>query len=398
MDIDLRQSEISYEVRAGQDQTAAVGRGPAAFVIRVRSLEDWQRILRLDAYRAGMAFVNGEFDVEGDLVAAVDFWSRRPHVHSLVTLLLAVAPHLRLEHWFQSRAMARHNIEFHYDRSNDFYRTFLDRRMVYSCAYFDRADRTLDQAQEAKLDLVCRKLDLHAGEWFLDIGCGWGALVSWAVERYDARAVGCTLSRRQHEAGVRLIGERGLADRARIELSDYRDLNGQFAKIASIGMVEHVGRKRLPEYFRTIAMRLDDAGLFLNHGIVRPSSTREDSGAQFLQRRVFPGGELASLPEMIGAAEQAGFEVLDVENLRPHYAMTCRAWVQRMQASRERCAELIGESTYRTWLLYLAASACGFAQGTTEVHQMLLAKRTPAQARHLTRRYLFHRADPARAL
>jgi cyclopropane-fatty-acyl-phospholipid synthase len=387
MDIDLHNAGFSYAVRTGPLQAAVIGNGPAAFVIRAPSLKDWQRLLHLDAYRAGMAFVAGEFDVEGDLVTAVDFWSRRPHAHSLVTLALALAPRLRVEHWFQSRARARRNIEFHYDRSNEFYRTFLDRRMVYSCGYFERVDCTLDQAQEAKLDLVCRKLDLQPGEWFLDIGCGWGALVTWAVERYGVRGVGCTLSRRQHEAGVRLIGERGLAARARIDLTDYRNVNGQFAKIASVGMVEHVGRKRLAEYFQTIALRVEDSGLFLNHGIVRPSSIKDDSGAQFLQRRVFPGGELASLPEMLAAAEQAGFEVLDVENLRPHYALTCRAWVERLQANREACTAMVGQETYRTWLLYLAASACGFSQGTTEVHQTLLARRSPAQVRPLTRRF-----------
>lgn len=370
----------------------------AAFAIRARHPEDWPRILQLDAYRAGMAFVHGDFDVDGDLVAAVDQWSRQPHAHTPITLALALVPRLRIEHWFQSRAKARQNIEFHYDRSNEFYRTFLDRRMVYSCAYFERADQSLDLAQEAKLDLVCRKLDLHAGESFLDIGCGWGALVTWAVERYGARAVGCTLSRRQHEAGVRLIGERGLADRASVELTDYRDVAGKFAKVTSIGMVEHVGRTRLPEYFRTIAMRLQDSGLLLNHGIVRPSSVRGDSSGQFLQRRVFPGGELASLPEMIRAAEQAGFEVLDVENLRPHYALTCQAWVERLQKNSEACTALVGTETYRTWLLYLAASACGFLQGTTEVHQILLAKRGSAHARHLTRRHMIQRKDTARAM
>lgn len=388
--------EASYVVQTADRREIAVGGGgPAAFVIHVPSEEYWHRLWRLDAYRAGMAFVNGEFDVEGDLVAAIDAWSRQPRSLSLPSLVLSLLPRLRLERWVQSRATARKNIEFHYDRSNDFYRTFLDSRMVYSCAYFESADDTLDHAQEAKLDLICRKLDLRPGESFLDIGCGWGALVTWAVERYGARAVGCTLSRRQHEAAVRLIGERGLAGRARVDLRDYRDVNGVFAKMASVGMVEHVGRSRLPTYFKTLADRLEDSGLLLNHGIVRPSSVREDATGHFLQQRVFPGGELASLEATIAAAEQAGFEVLDIENLRPHYALTCRAWVARLQANREACVSLVGAETYRTWLLYLASSACGFAQGTTDVYQLLLAKRSAAQMRHLTRRYMYQRKDVA---
>ncbi len=270
--------------------------------------------------------------------------------------------------------------------------------MVYSCAYFESPDQTLDHAQEAKLDLICRKLDLRAGERFLDIGCGWGALVTWAVEHYGARALGCTLSRRQHEAAVRLIGERGLSDRARVELCDYRDVEGRFAKMASVGMVEHVGRTRLVAYFKALAARLEDSGLLLNHGIVRPSTVREDATGTFLQQRVFPGGELASLEDTIAAAERAGLEVLDAENLRPHYALTCRAWVARLQANRDVCLSLVGRETYRTWLLYLAASAVGFMQGTTDVYQLLLAKRSAAQARHLTRRHMYQKKDTARAL
>jgi cyclopropane-fatty-acyl-phospholipid synthase len=207
--------------------------------------------------------------------------------------------------------------------------------------------------------------------------------------------VGCTLSQRQHEAAVRLIGERGLASRARVDRCDYRDVNGLFSRIASVGMVEHVGRRRLAGYFKTLAGRLEDSGLLLNPGIVRPSIVSEDATGHFLQQRVFPGGELVSLDETIAAAERAGFEVIDLENLRPHYALTCRAWVARLQANREACLALVDQKTYRTWLLYLAASACGFSQGTTDVYQILMAKRSPAQARHLTRRYMFQRKNVA---
>ena len=385
----------SYAVRTADRKTITVGNGPPAFVIHVPAERDWHRLWQWDAYRAGMAFVRGEFDVEGDLSAAIDAWSRQPRRHTLSARAMALVPRLRPQRWFQRRETARRNIEFHYDRSDDFYRTFLDSRMVYSCAYFESGDEPLDRAQEAKLELICRKLDLRCGEWFLDVGCGWGALVAWAVERHGARAVGCTLSRRQYEAGIRLIGERGLADRARVELRDYRDVNGVFAKIASVGMVEHVGRTRLASYFRTLADRLEDSGLLLNHSIVRPSNVREDAMGHFLQQRVFPGGELASLEEMIATAERAGLEVIDVENLRPHYALTCRAWVARLQANRDTCLSLVDAGTYRTWLLYLAASASGFSQGTTEVYQILLAKRSAAQRRHLTRRYMYQRRDVA---
>jgi cyclopropane-fatty-acyl-phospholipid synthase len=382
-------SLTSYTVRTPRDGDLVVGDGPPAFVVRARSIESWRRLWRLDTYRAGMAFLRGDFEIEGDLVAAVEVWWRRAPRRSVFNTLLAILPRVRPERWIQSRARARRNIQFHYDRSNDFYRTFLDRRQVYSCAYFEHATQTLDQAQEAKLDHVCRKLDLHAGDSFLDVGCGWGALMAWAVERYGVTAVGCTASRQQHESATRMFGERGLAGRARAELCDYRDVGGRFTKIASVGMVEHVGRSRLASYFGELASRLDDAGLLLNHGITRPSTVRGDATSHFLQRRVFPGGELVSLDAMIHAAEAAGFEVLDVENLRPHYARTCRAWVERLQANRQACLSLVDVETYRTWLLYLAASAACFEQGLTDVYQLLLAKRSGTHARHATRRYMY---------
>jgi cyclopropane-fatty-acyl-phospholipid synthase len=391
-------SATGYTVRTADQKVITMGDGPPAFVLHVPTERYWRRLWQLDAYRAGMAFIRGDFDVEGDLPAAIEAWSKHPKRATLPSLALSLLPRLRLERWWQSRAAARRNIAFHYDRSNEFYRTFLDSRMVYSCGYFTCPGESLDRAQENKLDLVCRKLDVHPGEWFLDVGCGWGALAVWATERFGARAVGCTLSRRQYETAVRVIGERGLADRARVELKDYRDVSGRFTKMASVGMIEHVGRSRLEGYFRELADRLEDSGLFLNHGIVRPLTVPRDPMGQFLQQQVFPGGELTSLEETLAAAERAGFEVLDVENLRPHYALTCRAWVSRLQANRDACLGLVDRDTYRTWLLYLAASASGFSQGTTDVYQTLLAKRSPAQARHLTRRYMFHKREGERPL
>jgi cyclopropane-fatty-acyl-phospholipid synthase len=378
---------FAVETRAGEQET--FGDGTPLFHVRVADWAAWTRLTSLDAYHAGLAFIQGEFDVDGDLVGAIRTWQQIHTTPSLASAVTSVLPKFRVERFLQSKRRAQRNIQFHYDRSNAFYRAFLDRSLVYSCAYFADPSQSIDDAQAAKLDHICRKLDLGQDDTFLDIGCGWGALVARAAGAYDARALGCTLSTQQRDDAVRLLEERGLADRARVELRDYRDVTGTFTKIASVGMVEHVGRRRLGQYFSVMAERLDPRGLFLNHGIVRPLGTREDAATHFLQRRVFPGAELPHLEEMVHAAERAGFEVLDVENLRPHYALTCRAWVARLQANAAACLEAVDPETYRTWLLYLAGSANNFEQGASDIYQMLLAKRSTAQVRHLRREYMY---------
>jgi cyclopropane-fatty-acyl-phospholipid synthase len=369
-----------------------MGRGMPAFLVRVPHEAYWRRLWRLDPYRAGLAFIRGEFDIEGDLVAAIALWLERARALGAAYVWHSLRPYLRVEHWRQSRRTARRNITFHYDRSDAFYRSFLDQRLVYSCAYFSDARQSLDDAQLGKLNHVCRKLDLHAGETFLDIGCGWGALIVHAASLYGAHALGCTLSQRQHDAAEAAIATHGLERRARVVLSDYRDVSGRFDKIASVGMVEHVGRRRLGGYFKTLAALTTPSGLVLNHGIMRPSTSRPDASTHFLQQRVFPGAELPSLKDTIVAAERAGLEVLDVENLRPHYALTCRAWVERLRSNRDQCLATVDVETYRTWLLYLAASSAMFEHGVCDIYQVLLAKRSPQQRRHLTRTYIYGEA------
>jgi cyclopropane-fatty-acyl-phospholipid synthase len=366
------------------DRTAA-GESSASFTISgsARNLEN------LDVYSAAQAFIEGRLDVRGDLFAAIR-WKRQTAKTSrraqAVSALVRAMP--RLESWFQSKARAARNVRFHYDRSNDFYAQFLGSLLVYSCAYFKRPVDSLDQAQEAKLEHICRKLDVRPGERFLDIGCGWGALVFHAAARHGALASGCTLSLRQFEYARRATRERGLDDRVTLYERDYRDLGGVFDKIASVGMFEHVGVRRLPAYFRKVRSLVADGGLFLNHGIARPSAVKRDAESLFLLRRVFPGGELASLDEVVRAAECAGFEVLDVENLRPHYALTCRAWVRNLQAHEPACLGTVDRQTYRTWLLYLAGSALAFEEGLTEVYQVLMARRGAARG-HMTREYMY---------
>jgi cyclopropane-fatty-acyl-phospholipid synthase len=381
----------AYEVVYENGGSFVKGEGHPAFTFLVKNSRHLDHLLHADPYSAAMSFVRGDFEIEGDIVAAIRFKTTltRPGVRGLLAGLAARFSPSRLDSWLQTSSQATRNIRFHYDRSNDFYSSFLDSRMVYSCAYFKDFGQSLDDAQLAKLDHICRKLDIRPEDRFLDVGCGWGALVVRAAEKYGALALGCTLSFQQTQFAAKTIAEHALEGRAAVRAVDYRRLRGPFRKIASVGMFEHVGRRRLGQYFRTISGMLDDDGLFLNHGIIRPVEVTDGPETLFLQRKVFPGGELVHLPLMIREAERAGFEVLDVENLRPHYAETCRRWVDRLQRNAQACITAAGGETYRTWLLYLAGSAVSFERGVTDIYQVLFAKRKAPQARHLTRDYIY---------
>jgi cyclopropane-fatty-acyl-phospholipid synthase len=385
----------SYDVIAQSGERRHFGPGPAVFIVRVRDFSVWSTLALAGAYRIGTAFVEGELDIDGDLLAAVRWWHAH-HVDGWREWMLATVGRLHLESWLQTKARARRNVRFHYDRSNRFYQQFLDSRMVYSCAFFADPNWSLDEAQKAKLDYICRKLYVRAGDLFLDVGCGWGALLIHAAERFGASTVGCTLSAQQLAYARNAAIQKGLQGRVLVEDVDYRDVPGRFDKIASVGMYEHVGRHRLEQYFGTLAHLLEPDGLLLNHGIARPQDTHDDASTVFLQRYVFPGGELPQLADIVRSAERAGFEVLDVENLRPHYALTCAAWVANLAAHRNACLALVDGPTYRTWLLYLAAAAVSFERGQTELYQTLLAKRSAGSCRHLTRKYMY--VEPPTAL
>ena len=381
---------VTYEVIYRDGRSLLEGSGPPAFSFLFSDPQQYQWLLRSDLYSAALGFIHRDFDIHGDIIAAIRFKGQLTRC-GMRALFASVAARLsgRIESLFQTSWRAARNIRFHYDRSNDFYRSFLDSRMVYSCAYFKDPDQSLDDAQEAKLDHICRKLDLRPQEQFLDIGCGWGALVIRAAERYGAVATGCTLSVEQDLFAAQAIAQKNLEDRVLIHECDYRKLVGRFNKIASVGMFEHVGRHRLRQYFSRVFNFLEDDGLFLNHGIIRPEGTRDGPETLFLQRKVFPGGELASLSTVIREAERSGFEILDVENLRPHYALTCRRWVERLQQNAAECLKYVDRETYRTWLLYLAGSAVSFDTGGTDLCQILMAKRRTPQSRRLTRDYMY---------
>jgi cyclopropane-fatty-acyl-phospholipid synthase len=371
-------------------------------------------VLGRDPLRFAEAYFRGDLDIEGDFFAALRL---KDHLEALQMSageqIRAILAALRLRalnadrpraqvQWAPSHGRAvkahskaenRDSIHFHYDVSNDFYALWLDRAMVYSCAYFENADVDLDAAQEAKLDHICRKLSLRPGEKFLDIGCGWGALVIRAAQRYGVRAHGVTLSPQQLKAARRRIAEEGLEDRVSVELLDYRDLPGEsvYDKIASVGMFEHVGLKNLPVYFSTVHRLLKPHGLFLNHGITHDAEGWQKSmSTEFINRYVFPDGQLDNISNIQHVMETSRFEIADVEALRPHYALTLRQWVARLERNYPRAVQFVNEATYRVWRLYMSASALDFEAGNIGIYQVLASKRAVGNLPlPLTRRYLY---------
>lgn len=267
-------------------------------------------------------------------------------------------------------------ISHHYDVSNEFYKLFLCENMVYTCAYYRTPDGDLAQAQRDKMDLVCRKLRLSPGEEYLDIGCGWGSLAIWAAKHYGVRATGVTLSREQAQYGQEWVRREGLGDRCRIYHMDYRDFpkDQTFSKISAVGIIEHVGIANYPSFFASVRERLRDSGLFLNHGITHHKHWRRTSQTDFLERNVFPNGELDNITHMMDVMERQRWEILDVDNLRLHYARTCRQWYERLEENAERVRKLVGERTYRIYRIWLVCSSAAFYKGSLGLYQVLLQK------------------------
>ena len=282
--------------------------------------------------------------------------------------------------WRHSIDRDAKQIEFHYDLSDDFYGLWLDPRRVYSCAYYRQPGDSLAQAQEAKLDHICRKLSLRPGERFLDIGAGWGGLLLWAAENYGVDATGITLSRNQHAYVNRLIEQRGLGGRVRMDLLDYRKLDTArpFDKIASVGMFEHVGRAQLQEYFARLRTLLSPGGMIMNHGITAGGVFNPQLGngmGDFIEKYIFPGGELTNIGNVMTSLAKGGLEALDVENLRPHYARTLWAWSDALESQLDAAAVVLngeqGARALRAYRLYLAGCAMGFEHGWISLYQIL---------------------------
>ncbi|MEU3992688.1 cyclopropane-fatty-acyl-phospholipid synthase family protein [Streptomyces platensis] len=384
--------------------------GAPTLVIRHR------RALRRLLFKPGelglaRAWVAGDLDIEGDLYEALDrlaglIWERsdapkppraalvralaRPEIRAaareMLTLAGAPVPPTPPAEELRRRRGPLHTlrrdkeaISHHYDVGNDFYALVLGPSMVYSCAYWASPQVTLEDAQRDKLDLICRKLGLRKGQRLLDVGCGWGSMVLHAAREYDVRAVGITLSEEQAGFARKRIAEAGLADRIEIRVQDYREIHDEpFDAISSIGMAEHVGRTQYAEYADALYSLLKPGGRLLNHQIARRPVVDEEAYHvdEFIDRYVFPDGELAPVGRTVGQLEEAGFEVRDVEAIREHYALTLRSWVENLERHWDEAARLTSPGRARVWRLYMAASALSFERNRIGVNQVL-AVRTP---------------------
>jgi len=351
-------------------------------------------------------FISGDIDIDGDIVpilrALHDWMShvRQFELRCLVSELRTAirlgvigrpptppVEEIKLTGRRHSKLRDAAAIKHHYDISNDFYRLVLGPSMTYSCARFERENITLEEAQRSKHDLVCRKLGLHErpNTRLLDVGCGWGSMALHAATSYGARVVAITLSPSQAEKAKERIASVGLGHQVEVRLQDYRDLSGEtFDAISSIGMFEHVGSNRMDEYFNLLFGALAPKGRLLNHAISTPRGSKLH-GRTFMNRYVFPDGELVDVADVVRAMERAGFEVRDVESLREHYNETLHAWVDNLENSWGEAVELAGEGRARTWRIYIAASANGFSEGGLALHQVLAAVPTEEGASGMAR-------------
>ncbi|MEU3458697.1 cyclopropane-fatty-acyl-phospholipid synthase family protein [Streptomyces sp. NPDC006733] len=400
-------------IRAWDGSEAGPPEAPAIVIRRRRAL---RRLLwKPGELGLARAWVAGDLDIDGDLYEALDLiaglvWDtgedgaphvsplrrrmdtlRDPRTYRLAREALALAgpglPPAPPPEEARRRFGPRHSpgrdrdaISHHYDVGNAFYERVLGPSMVYSCAYWEHPDTTLEAAQRAKLDLVCRKLALRPGQTLLDVGCGWGSMVLHAAEQYGVRAVGITLSTEQAAYARKRVAEAGLTDRIDIRVQDYRAVeDGPYDAISSIGMAEHVGRDLYREYATHLYGLLRPGGRLLNHQIARRPWADEEAYHvdEFIDRYVFPDGELAPVGSTVSRLEEAGFEVRDVEALREHYGLTLRAWVRNLEEHWQEAVRLAGPGRARVWRLYMAASALSFEQNRIGVNQVLAVRTRP---------------------
>ncbi|MEX3557628.1 MAG: cyclopropane-fatty-acyl-phospholipid synthase family protein [Burkholderia sp.] len=342
----------------------------------------------------GEAYVKGKIDIEGCLPDIINIG------YSLARSTVTNASKLaRVTRYFtHTKNSDKKAIQYHYDVSNDFYRLWLDENMVYSCAYFETGDEDLATAQIKKIDHILTKIQLQPGQRLLDIGCGWGALVMRAAQKFGTHCVGVTLSQNQFNLATERVRKAGLEQQIQIRLQDYRDVEGQFARITSVGMFEHVGRKNLPGYFTKVRELLADDGVAMNHGITSSDADSGETslgGGEFIDRYVFPDGELPHVSLTIEAAQRGGLEVVDAESLRRHYARTLDIWTENFEAKADQARQLVDDEKFRIWRVYLAGCAYAFENDDVSIYQLVCRKAgRSAKTLPWSRRYMYENPLP----
>jgi cyclopropane-fatty-acyl-phospholipid synthase len=351
--------------------------------------------------KLGDAYVSGDIGVDGSLHDILQLGVALAESFGRVSRLAAPFRPLTERAFRHTRRNDTAAVQSHYDVSNDFYRLWLDDSMTYSCAYFRTGEEDIHQAQAQKIDHICAKLRLAPGERLLDIGCGWGGLVRRAARKRGVHALGVTNSPAQFEFARSRVAEEGLSERVEIRLQDYRDIPGDaaFDKIVSVGMYEHVGLNNLHAYFGQVARLMKPGGAFLNHGIITTDPeglAQGPPGGEFINRHVFPGGELPNLPRVLKEMARRRLEPVDIEDLRPHYARTLLLWASRFEARADEVIKAGGEERYRVWRVYLAGMAHAFDSAWLSIAQVLAYKPAGGRPapRPFSRAYQYREAEP----
>jgi cyclopropane-fatty-acyl-phospholipid synthase len=385
------QSALPLRLELWNGQQLDFGKLAPEVTVKIPHVSALPYLLTPSLANLGKAYVEGKIEVEG-------------RVNEIIRISSALAAQtLKPEGRFaRMTRTVRHTkkrdseaIQYHYDVSNDFYSEWLDKNMVYSCAYFENGDEDLATAQLKKIDHILTKIQVRPGDRLLDIGCGWGALVMRAAQKFGAKCVGITLSKNQYALAKERVEKAGLADRVDIRLEDYRDVTGRFDRITSVGMFEHVGLKNLPMYFSKVSSLLEDDGIAMNHGITSTDVNSGEAaygGGEFIDRYVFPHGELPHIGLVLRVMQEGGLEALDVENLRKHYAKTCGIWADNFETHTAKIRSLVDDKRFRIWRVYLAGCSYAFDQDWVSIYQVVCRKAgRGASALPWSRRYMYQR-------
>jgi cyclopropane-fatty-acyl-phospholipid synthase len=377
--------EIPFEVRFWDGESERFGNGEPSFVIIFKQERAVKNIFTRGSMGFAEEYVAGNIDIAGDFYQLARL-GMDPRFQNM-KLSFGTKSEILFRHLASLNTIKRspRNIAHHYDLGNDFYKLYLDESMTYSCAYFKNNNDSFEEAQQQKYEHICRKLQLKEGEALVDIGCGWGGMLLYAVEHYGVKGLGCTLSVHQAEYAKERVAEEGLEKSITILKEDYRNIKGQFDKFVSIGMFEHVGKNLIPIFMERTKVLLKTGGIGLLHTI---GKERDTDGDPWMMRYIFPGGYIPSLDHVLRTMGENGFVPEDIENLRLHYAATLDEWARRFEANAEQIENMFDQRFVRMWRMFLYGSAASFRWGDLRLYQILFTNGL-SNSLPWTREYLY---------